>query len=63
MTHDLFHDKTVFETLDSVSPQKVKIADGTSKIIGKGTVKVKLGTDIEMEAYYFSSKIVSANTL
>lgn len=53
----------MFETIDTVSLQKVKMADGISTTIGKGTIMVNFGTEITMEAYYapyFSSNILSA---
>lgn len=65
-THNFFHSKAAFETFDEITEQKVRTADGTSRIIGKGTVKINLGIVITLEAFYapdFSSNIIASHIL
>lgn len=60
-THNFIHKRSFFKTFKEITPQNVKIADGFSKIIGKGTININLGITITMEAYF--GRDVSNNIL
>lgn len=60
----LFNDKIPFDDLQEISPQTVKIAEGTSQIIEKGNVTLTHSVNITMESYfapYFNSNLTASH--
>lgn len=56
----------MLKTFKELSSQNVKLADGSSKIIGQGTIDINLETTITMNAYYaadFSTNILATNII
>jgi len=65
-THHFFHDKSSFLTYDKMKYEPVKAASGTSKLVGKGFVKLPIDQGLIVEAYYasnFSANIISVRLL
>lgn len=65
-SHNFFHRRCLFSSYEQITPESVQIADGTSAIVGKGTVKVWLGKDVTMMAYHapdFNANIVASHSL
>lgn len=60
--HNFFHSSHSCDTLEEITPQDLKIPEGTSQIIAKGTKHVNFGVNITMEAYFapdFSYEIIA----
>lgn len=51
-TRNFIHKRFLFKTFEEITQQNVKITDGFSKVFGKGTIDINLGTTITMEEYF-----------
>ena len=62
-THHFFHRKSSFITYERIEPESIKAASSTSKLVGKGKIKLSFDNGSTVEAYHapeFSVNIISA---
>lgn len=65
-THNFFHSEKLFSKYEKINKVEVNVAKGKAFAIGRGTVTVNVGENIDLEGYHcpeFSSHILAAHML